>query len=150
MARVFRHRSSGGIVLSRSIWAPSTYLIHQRNIRILKSLFLFFRWEKPSSLSPVITGFSGKWVPCKGSFDFEGPIFHFCACWRNKPMEHPIFQLFSFENGGFSIPCWICRGLTCLNLNGFCKGEITGQEASHHLTYPNLKALTWRWKSHGF
>ena len=33
----------------------------------------------------------------------RGPIFHFCACWRNKPMEFPIFPSFSFESGGFSI-----------------------------------------------
>ena len=42
-------------------------------------------------------------------------------------MEFPIFPSFSFENGGFSIPCWICRRLICLSVNGFCKGGTNGQ-----------------------
>ena len=48
------------IALSRSMWAPSTYLIYQRNIRILKSLFLFvsLRYTIEPFL-PVIRGFSG-------------------------------------------------------------------------------------------
>lgn len=119
------------VIASRSIWAPSTYLMYQNISKEhpyhLKSLFLFFTEIYHRAFLPVIRGFSGTWALWEASSILRGPIFHFCPCWRNKPMEHPIFQSFSFENGGFSIPCWICRRLICLSVNGFCKGETNGQ-----------------------
>lgn len=67
------------VIASRSIWAPSTYLMYQNISKEhpyhLKSLFLFFHWDIPSSLSPRNQRFQWNMSSLGSFLDFEGSHF---------------------------------------------------------------------------